>query len=73
MNTNSMVDSQDIKLQLKNVIDILPEQERIILALYYYEKLVVSDIAKIIEANENQVEKSLDNILSKIKSNIIKA
>ena len=73
MNTNSMVDSQDIKLQLKNVIDILPEHERIILALYYYEKLVVSDIAKIIETNENQVEKSLDSILSKIKSNIIKA
>ena len=63
----------DMKLQLKNVIDVLPEQDRTILALYYYEKLVVSDIAKVIEANENQVKESLDNILSKIKSNLILA
>ena len=68
-----MIKNDVIKLQLKNVIDVLPEQERIILALYYYEKLVVSDIAKVIDTNENQVEESLDYILSKIKSNIIEA
>ena len=68
-----MIKQEDVRLQLKNVIDVLPEQERIILALYYYENLVVSDIAKVIDTNENQVEKSLDYILSKIKSNLIKA
>jgi len=73
MNINNLIKNADMKLQLKNVIDVLPEQERIILALYYYEKLIVSDIAKVIEKNENQVEESLDYILSKIKSNIIEA
>ena len=73
MNTNNLVKQEDVKLQLKNVIDVLPQQERIILALYYYEKLVVSDIAKVIDSSENQVEESLDYILSKIKSNIIEA
>jgi len=71
MKTGNLVD--DMKLQLKNVIDVLPEQDRTILALYYYEKLVVSDIAKVIETNENKVKESLDNILSQIKSNIILA
>lgn len=73
MNTSNITKNEDVKLQLKNVIDVLPEQERIILALYYYEKLVVSDIAKVIDSNENQVEESLDYILSKIKSNIVEA
>ena len=73
METVNMIKQEDVRLQLKNVIDVLPEQERIILALYYYENLVVSDIAKVIDTNENQVEKSLDYILSKIKSNLIKA
>jgi RNA polymerase sigma factor (sigma-70 family) len=73
MNINSSIKTDDMKLHLKNVIEVLPEQDRIILALYYYEKLVVSDIAKVIETNETQVEKSLDNILSKIKTNLIQA
>jgi len=73
METVNMIKEEDVRSQLKNVIDVLPEQERIILALYYYEKLVVSDIAKVINTNENQVEESLDYILSKIKSNLIKA
>lgn len=68
-----MIKQEDVRLQLKNVIDVLPKQERIILALYYYEKLVVSDIAKVIDTNEDQVKKSLDYILAKIKSNLIKA
>ena len=73
MNTQSLNTTDSVKLHLKNVIDVLPEQDRLILALYYYEKLVVSDIAKVIDTNESQVEKSLDNILSKIKTNLIQA
>lgn len=73
MDTNELIKNDELKIQLKNVIDILPEQERIILALYYYEKLIVSDIAKIVDSNENQISESLDYILSKIKTQIIES
>lgn len=73
MNTNDIIKSDELKIQLKNVIDVLPEQERIILALYYYEKLIVSDIAKVVDSSENQISESLDYILSKIKQQVIES
>lgn len=40
---------------LKEAIDRLPNQEKVVLALYYYEDLVLKDISKVLKVSESRV------------------
>ena len=40
---------------LKNAIDCLKEQQKLVISLYYYERLKFSDIAKVMDVSESRV------------------
>lgn len=69
-----MANTQTIKHQLKAIevtiglIKQLNSQERVILALYYYEDLDVSEIAQVLQLTEAQVERKLLEIHDQIKA-----
>jgi len=46
---------RELKEQLKEAIDALPEKERLVLSLYYYEELTMKEIGKIMELTESRV------------------
>jgi len=49
------VEIEDIKTTLADAIDHLPERERMVIALYYYEGLTLKEIGEIMEISESRV------------------
>jgi RNA polymerase sigma factor for flagellar operon FliA len=49
------VEIEEIKTTLANAIDSLPERERMVIALYYYEGLTLKEIGEIMEISESRV------------------
>lgn len=43
------------KAKLKKAIDALPEKERLVLSLYYYEELTMKEIGKVMDLTESRV------------------
>jgi len=51
----SMVMFEEQKRVLTDAIDKLPEREKIVIALYYYEGLTLKEIGKVLEVSESRV------------------
>jgi RNA polymerase sigma factor for flagellar operon FliA len=49
------VEMEEIKTTLSTAIDCLPERERMVIALYYYEGLTLKEIGEIMEISESRV------------------
>ncbi|MGE5580932.1 MAG: RNA polymerase sigma factor WhiG [Bacillota bacterium] len=49
------VEMEEIKSTLATAIDCLPERERMVIALYYYEGLTLKEIGEIMEISESRV------------------
>ncbi len=47
--------SMEIKDKLKNAIDELPEKERLVLSLYYYEELTMKEAGRVMDLTESRV------------------
>ena len=54
-NTLSEVEVQEMKRSLGVAIDRLPEREKMVIALYYYEGLTFREIGKILSVSESRV------------------
>lgn len=54
-NPFSLLANRQLKGTLKNAIDSLPERERLILSLYYYEELTLKEIGLTMELTESRV------------------
>ena len=46
---------RELKQTLKNAIDSLPEKERLVLSLYYYEELTLKEIGVVIKLTESRI------------------
>ena len=55
------------KLALVEVIDELPEKERTVITLYYYEGLLLKEIADILNVTESRVSQIHSKVLAKMK------
>lgn len=51
----SLLAIQEIKESLAEGIDALPEKERLVLSLYYYEELTMKEIGKVLDVTESRV------------------
>ena len=49
------VEIEEVKETLANAIESLPERERMVIALYYYEGLTLKEIGEIMEISESRV------------------
>jgi len=68
MTPEEIVIKDNLKVRLKEVINELPERERLILALYFYEELILADIAKILNLSEARISQILNKTLVDIKA-----
>ncbi len=62
---------QEKKSQLIKALDELKDKERLVITLYYYEKLKFSDIAKVIEVSESRVCQIHSMAVKKLKNSLI--
>lgn len=61
---------ESLKAELKQIIVKLPEKQRLILALYYYEELTLSDIGQVLGVSESRISQILNETLVKIRGRL---
>ncbi len=66
----NILDQQSSKDELRHLIRNLPERERLILALYYYENLTLADIGQVLGVSESRVSQILNQTLSNFKRHL---
>lgn len=65
-----ILQKETIKKELKKYIKNLPERERVILALYYYEELTLGDIGQVLGVSESRVSQILSTTLKKLRKKL---
>ncbi|VBB08068.1 rna polymerase sigma-70 [Lucifera butyrica] len=77
MNPSQFIEDEEIKRTLTRAIDKLPEKERLIVTLYYYEGLTLKEISLILKLSEARISQlhtkavfRLRGALSRIKSSL---
>ena len=60
------------KQVLAEVIDSLPEKERLVITLYYYEGLLLKEIAEILQVTESRVSQIHSKVLAKMRTKLEK-
>ncbi len=59
-----------LKEELVNLIKHLPERQRLILALYYYEELTLADIGMILGLSESRISQILSQTLAEMRGQL---
>lgn len=55
LNPDSMVEKEEVKRVIVQAINELPEKEKKVLVLYYYEDLTLKEIGKVLEVTESRI------------------
>lgn len=66
---NRLLD-KELKAALVELIDTLPEKERLVVTLYYYEELLLKDIADIMGVTESRVSQIHSKVLIKLRAKL---
>ena len=59
--------NKEKKELLTEIIDALPEKERLVITLYYYEGLLLKEIAEILQVTESRVSQIHSKVLTKMR------
>jgi len=70
MTPEETVNENNLKNIIKDIIPDLPERERLILALYFYEELILYDIGQVLGITESRVSQILNKTLVDIRMKI---
>lgn len=57
---------------LKKAIDMLPEKDKLVLQLYYFEKLTLKEIGKVLEITESRVSQLHSRAILRLRENLKK-
>ena len=68
--SQQMVDAEHVG-QLRNLIARLPEQQRKVLGLYYYEELNLRQVGEVLKVSESRVSQIRSQALRRLKSEIL--
>ncbi len=69
-NPFSSIAANELKVVLKKAIDALPEKERLILSLYYYEELTMKEIGKVVSLTESRVCQLHTQAILRLRGNL---
>ncbi len=61
-------DRKELKQILGGLIDSLPEREKLVISLYYYEELTLKEIANILGVSESRVSQIHSKVILKLKT-----
>ncbi len=64
------VEFESIKKLLSNAVATLPEKERLVVALYYYEEISLKTIGEILEMSESRASQLHSKAVKKLKSTL---
>jgi RNA polymerase sigma factor for flagellar operon FliA len=67
-----IMERKEIKQLMIKLINALPEQEKLVMALYYYEELTLKEIGKVLDISESRVSQIHTKIILSLKNRIRK-
>ncbi len=67
-NPYSSIEKEEIKRLLVKTIEKLPEQEKIVMALYYYEELTLREIGQVLNITESRVSQIHSKAVNTLRS-----
>ena len=68
----SLASLKEIKEMIAKAIDLLPEKERLVISLYYYEELTMKEIGQIMNVTESRVSQIHTKAAMSLKSKLKK-
>lgn len=71
LNPGMAMDQQEAKRLVMEILDHLPEDQRVVIGMFYYEEMSVKDIAQTLEVSENTVKSRLSYGRKKIKEQVL--
>ena len=71
LNPEVEVDAKEVRRLVMEILDQLPEDQRMVIGMFYYEELSVKDIAVILGVSENTVKSRLVYGRKKIKEQVL--
>jgi len=69
-NPEAFVDNQEVHNVLGQVVDSLPEKERTVISLYYYEEMTLREIAAVLGVSESRVSQIHSKVLLKLRAQL---
>jgi len=70
-NPVSNIEKEELKKVLVQLIDHLPEQEKLVIALYYFEELTLREIGQVMTITESRVSQIHTKAISCLKSKLM--
>ena len=71
LNPEMAMDQQEAKRLVMEILDHLPEDQRVVVGMFYYEEMSVKDIAQTLGVSENTVKSRLSYGRKKIKEQVL--
>ncbi len=65
-----IMERKEIKILMVKLINSLPEQEKLVMALYYYEELTLKEIGQVLDISESRVSQIHTKIIINLKNKI---
>ncbi len=76
-NPDALIESEELKQTLVQIIQSLPEREQLVLSLYYYEQLTFKEIGMVLDVSESRVcqlhAKAILSLRSKLRRATVQA
>ena len=66
------VEENEVKEMLSKMIEHLPERERKVICLYYYEELTLKEISKVLGVSESRVSQLHTKAVSRLRAHLAK-
>ena len=71
LNPEIAMDEKEVRRLVMEILDQLPEDQRMVIAMFYYEEMSVKDIAEVLGVSENTVKSRLSYGRKKIKEQVL--
>lgn len=65
------IDQQETSRLVKEILNVLPDEQRIVIGMFYYDQMSVSEIAEELECSENTVKSRLNYGRKKIQTKVL--
>ncbi|WP_291964859.1 FliA/WhiG family RNA polymerase sigma factor [Caloramator sp.] len=69
---DKIFEEEEMLITLKKALNMLPEKDKLVLQLYYYEKLTLKEIGKILEITESRVSQLHSRAIIRLRENMKK-
>jgi RNA polymerase sigma factor FliA len=70
LNPDTIVEKEEIKRVIAEAIDELPDKEKKVLVLYYYEDLTLKEIGKVLEVTESRISQLHTKAIMRLRAKL---